>query len=419
MKLLLTGYCGRSHSIIEKLETDPRVDRIFWAPGNAGKVSSKVQNVPIRATDGAGLVRFTRENAVDLTIVSQNFAIYEGVGNTFRDAKLPVFGPTREMAALEWDKVWAKDFFVKHGISSPTHRLLTDPEEISAYARSVELPTVVKYGGLAYGGGVFLCDTREEVLDAVSQITNSEIRAVSGSDEAVIFEQFVTGREVSMHFMADGEHSVFVGDARDYKRAEDGDSGANTAGMGSYTPTGFVTPEHVRQVQEQIIEPTLAGMQDQGTPYRGVLYAGVIFTDRGPMLLEFNCRFGDSECQALMGRLDANLLDLFLAEDLDGMRVGFKNTSCVTVVMCTAGYPADAGVQEHVVHGLDDVDPDISVYHYGTKRVGGEIVTPTGRVLSVTANGDTREAAAERVYANTGRISWEGVRYRTDVGRLV
>ncbi len=416
MKLLFTGNCARSHAIIDKILDDARIEHIYWAPGNAGLRSSRVENIPIAADDGVALADFASKNQVDFTIVSQNYAMFAGVVNAFQAAGLPVYGPTREMAALEWNKIWAKDFFAVNGIPSPAHRLVQEKDYILKAAQDSSLPVVIKYGGLAYGGGVFICHSRDEARQAVGKITASRLKTISGGDDAVIFEEVVTGEEVSMHFMVANGSAVFVGGARDYKRALDGDQGSNTAGMGSFSPSGHVDGAIVQQVQEQIIHPTIQGMRAKGLDYHGVLYAGVMLTERGPMLLEYNCRFGDSECQALLGRLDSNLLDLFLAEDLSDVQVEINDRTCMTVCMCTRDYPSDAGIQEHPISGLDQVDPEIRVFHYGTKRQGDQILTPTGRVLSVTADGESKSEVREKIYRNVGKISWPGVRYRRDIG---
>jgi phosphoribosylamine--glycine ligase len=242
---------------------------------------------------------------------------------------------------------------------------------------------------------------------------------VSGRRDSVIFEEYVSGKEVSMHFITDGNNCIFIGDARDYKKALDGDTGLNTAGMGSYSPCGYVDNNTYQRIVKTIIHPTITGMKSIGRPYRGVLYAGILITEKGPLLLEYNCRFGDSECQVILPRMEYNLLDLLLAEDLHETEVLLSDKCCVTVCMCTRNYPESVGKQEHIIYGLDNVDHDISVYHYGTRHKDASIVTSTGRVLSITGTGDSLQEVSDRIYMNIARITWNGCYYRKDIGTLV
>jgi len=419
MKILVTGNCARSHAIISNIMDDPRVTKIYWAPGNAGITSSIIEQVPIHPDNAEELVAFAVKKQIDFTLAGQNFAFYSGIVNKFNAAGLKIFGPTSEAARLEWNKIWAKQFFDENNIPSPKSFLVTGEEQIISTANTVELPVVIKYGGLAYGCGVFICFTRDEALNAVHKILYKHFKTISGKHDIAIFEEYVTGREVSMHFVVDGNHSVFIGDVRDYKKAFDGDTGPNTAGMGSYAPCEYLDEKTYQQIKNTIVDPTIQGMKKIGHPYTGVLYAGIMLTDRGPLLLEYNCRFGDSECQVLLPRLESNLLDILLSEDLCKIEVKLNEKHCVTVCMCTYNYPEPMGKQEQVIYGLDQVHDDVTVYHYGTKNDGRFLMTPTGRVLSVTATGNSRQEAHNKIYRRISAITWEGCRYRKDIGLLV
>lgn len=418
MKILVTGNCARSHAIILKIMGDRRITKIYWTPGNAGITSPIVKKIPIYPDNINELVKFALKNKIDFTIALQNFAIYRGIVNKFNAAGLKIFGPTLEAAKLEWDKAWSKQFFTENNIPSPKYFFAIGKEQILATANTIQLPVVVKYNGLAYGCGVFICITRDEVISAVHKILYEKFKIISGKYNTVIFEEYITGKEISMHFAVDGSNSIFIGDARDYKKVFDGDTGQNTAGMGSYSPCEYLDKKTYLQIVNTIINPTIQGMKKIGYPYKGILYAGIMLTKNGPMLLEHNCRFGDSECQVLLPRLESNLLDILLSEDLRKTEVKLNGKYCVAVSMCTYNYPEQNNKQEHVIYGLDKVYYDIAVYHYGTKNNTNALITPKGRVLSVTAIGNSRQEAHNKIYRSIPAISWEGCQYRKDIGLL-
>lgn len=420
MKILVTGNCARSHAIISNIIDDNRVTKIYWAPGNAGITSSIIEKIPINPDDVEELVTFAKKKQIDFTIAGQNIAFYRGIVNKFNAAGLKIFGPTSEAAKLEWNKIFAKQFFEENNIPSPNFFLVTGEEQIISTANTIELPVIIKYDGLAYGRGVFVCFTRKQALNAVNQIIYEKFKTISGRHDIVIFEEYVTGKEVSMFFIVDGNNSVFIGEARDYKKAFDGDTGPNTAGMGSYSPCEYLDKKTYEQIIDTIIHPTIQGMKKIGHPYKGVLYAGIMLTDKGPLLLEYNCRFGDPECQVLLPRLKSNLLDILLSENLRNTEVKFNDKHCVSVCMCSYNYPEQTDEREDIIYGLDKVEnDDITVYHYGTKNNGLFLMTPTGRVLSVSATGRSRQEAHNKIYKNISSITWKGCQYRKDIGLLV
>lgn len=258
MKILVTGNCARSHAIVSNIMTDNRVTRIYWAPGNAGITSSLIKRISIPPDNAEELIAFAIKQQIDFTIAGQNFVFYSGIVNKFNAAGLKIFGPTSEAAKLEWDKIWAKQFFDENHIPSPKYFLVIGANQIISMANTVELPVVVKYGGLAYGLGVFVCFTRNETLNAVHKILyGKKFKTISGRHDVVIFEEYVTGKEVSMHFVVGENHGIFIGEARDYKKAFDGDTGPNTAGMGSYSPCEYLDKNTYQQIIETIINPTI------------------------------------------------------------------------------------------------------------------------------------------------------------------
>jgi len=422
MNILIVGSGGREHALAWKLRQSASVNRIFCAPGNAG-MESVGTTVPLKATDLDGLLRFAQDNAVDLTVVGPEQPLVMGIADVFQDHKLVVFGPTAAAARLEGSKVFAKDFLYRHGI--PTARFgsfdAASEREAEAFIDGSSLPLVVKADGLAAGKGVVICQTRGEARIALREML--EARAFGAAGDRVVIEEFLAGEEASVFAICDGERFVTLPCAQDHKRILDGDRGKNTGGMGAYAPAPVMTQGLLRRVEEEIIRPTLEGMKKEGTPYRGCLYAGLMITEDGPKVLEFNCRFGDPETQVVIPLIDGDLAVLLHAAasgSLEGMTPAFHEASAVCIVMASRGYP-DAYETGKVIRGLDSADLEKGeiVFHAGTRREGDAIITAGGRVLGVTVVGYKHEleATIDAAYRLVHRIAFDGAYYRSDIGK--
>ncbi len=418
MRVLVVGSGAREHAIAWKLRQSARLSHLFVAPGNAG-TASIAENLPTSASDMEGLARTAREHQVDLTIVGPEAPLAQGIVDLFRAQGLAVFGPTKAAARIEASKVFSKSLMQRHGIPTAAAQVFSSYEAARRYVMKHELPLVVKADGLAAGKGVFVCHTQEEALEALHECM--EARAFGLAGDQVLVEECLQGREVSVFSFTDGTHLSPLVAACDYKRVGDGERGPNTGGMGSYSPPEFWTARLAEQVRVTIMEPTVRAMAQEGYPYQGVLYAGLMMTQEGPKVIEFNCRLGDPETQALLPRLKTDLLELCLAV-LDGrlqeLPVKWSPEACVGVVMASQGYPGNypRGVS---IQGLERGDKDGVVFHAGTKpAAAGQVVTDGGRVLTVTALGATLEEARQRVYRNVERISFEGAHYRRDIAAL-
>lgn len=422
MNVLVIGSGGREHAIAWKLRQSPAVKKLFLAPGNAG-MESVGTTVPLRASDVQGLLRFAQDNAVDLTVVGPEQPLVEGLVDRFAERGLTVFGPTASAARLEGSKAFAKDFMRRHEI--PTARFGTfdgsSGKAAEAFIESVRGPLVVKADGLAAGKGVVICQTRAEARIAVREMLETGVFGSAGRH--VVIEEFLEGEEASVFAICDGERYVLLPCAQDHKRILDGDRGKNTGGMGAYAPAPIMTAELIRKAEEQVIRPTLAGMKAEGSPYRGCLYAGLMITSSGLKVLEYNCRFGDPETQAVIPLLDGDLAELLQAAaigSLEGHSPAFHDASAVCVVMASRGYP-DSYETGKVIRGLDSADLEKGeiVFHAGTRREGDAIVTSGGRVLGVTVVGYRHEleATIDAAYRLVHRIAFDGAYYRSDIGK--
>jgi phosphoribosylamine---glycine ligase len=420
MRILIVGGGGREHALAWKIARSTRVERLFVAPGNAGTAREpQTINVPIAAEDLAGLRTFAAAEAIDLTIVGPEAPLVAGIVDEFRAADLKILGPTRAAARLEGSKRFAKDFLAEHEIPTPAYASFTHPAEATAYIRSRGAPIVVKADGLAAGKGVIVARTEEEAIDAVNAMLHSQVFGAAG--RRVVIEEFLTGEEASFICMVDGEHVLPLATSQDHKARDDGDLGPNTGGMGAYSPAPVVTPTIHDRVMREVIEPTVAGMMARGHPYTGFLYAGLMITaDGAPKVLEFNCRLGDPETQAILLRLQSDLVSLCLAAadgTLAGTRPQWDSRVAVGVVMTASGYPG-AYVKDEPIRGLPAHETEgVKIFHAGTAQRNREIVTNGGRVLCVTALGETIENARLRAYQQTRAIHWNGVHFRTDIGR--
>ena len=417
MRILVIGSGGREHALAWKLARSPKVRQMFIAPGNGG-TATVGQNVPIAATDISGLVSFSRQEQIDLTIVGPEVSLVAGLVDAFNAAGLRVFGPTQAAARLEGSKAFAKQFMVEEGIPTAPATIFRDYAAAQAFLRQIVPPVVIKASGLAAGKGVIICPTRQEAEAALRQVMAERVFGDAG-DEALV-EVCLQGEEVSLLAFCDGRTVVPMLPARDYKRVGDGDEGPNTGGMGGYAPSPYLPPTLVQEIMARVLQPVMDGMRRRSTPYVGVLYAGLMLTDLGPRVLEFNCRFGDPETQSLMPLLESDLVEICLActeGRLDQIQVRWSSDQAVCVVLASGGYPGDYASGKEIT-GLDEAGRTPSVvFHAGTKQQDGRLVTAGGRVLAVTATAPTLSQARAQVYAAAGQIHFEGMYYRKDIAQ--
>jgi phosphoribosylamine--glycine ligase len=417
MKLLIVGSGGREHALCWAISASPLVEHVYCAPGNAG-IAEDAECVPIGAMDFAGIIAFCKKAAIDLVVVGPEAPLVAGLVDALEAEGIAAFGPSKAAAALEGSKGFMKDLCAREGIPTAAYRRFTEAAPAKAYIAAQGAPIVVKADGLAAGKGVVVAATFAEADAAVDAALSGRFGA-AGTE--IVVEEFLAGEEASFFALCDGEYALPLAAAQDHKRVGDGDTGPNTGGMGAYSPCAAVTPEIEAQVMERIILPTVRAMARDGHPYKGVLYAGLMLTAEGPKLIEYNCRFGDPECQPLMLRLQSDLVPALLATRdgiLNRVDLRWYDQSAICVVMAANGYPNDPqrGTE---IHGLDKAgaEPDVKIFHAGTKREGGRILADGGRVLGITATGSGLTAARERAYRAVDRIDWPGGFCRRDIGK--
>jgi phosphoribosylamine--glycine ligase len=419
MDLLLIGSGGREHALAWKLAQSSRVDKIYVAPGNGGTATqARAQNVPIAADDLPALRDFAQAEGIGLTIVGPEIPLVGGIVDLFEDAGLRIFGPSKAAAELEGSKAFSKRFMETHGIPTGRAGTFTDFDEAMRYLRQLDDVPVIKASGLAAGKGVILPETTSGAAAIVREMLLN--KRFGQASETVLIEERMQGPEVSVLAFTDGNDFLLMPAAQDHKRLLDGDRGPNTGGMGAFAPSPRATPALLEQVASNVIAPTLAGMRSEGIPFIGILYAGIMLTQDGPKVLEFNCRFGDPETQVILPLLDSDLLDLFEA-CIDGrlaeVTPTWREEHAVTVVMAARGYPGDYA-KGHEIAGLEDARRNgVLVFHAGTKLVDERLVTSGGRVLNVTGQGATLADAAHQAYAGVRFISFNGAQYRRDIAK--
>ncbi len=419
MNVLIIGAGGREHALGWKVAQNPNVKNIFVAPGNAGTaLEPKLQNVNIQVEDIAGLVVFAQENTIDLTIVGPEAPLVIGVVDAFRAAGLPIFGPTEAAAQLEGSKAFTKDFLARHKIPTGAYANFTEIEPALSYVREQGAPIVVKADGLAAGKGVIVAMTLEEAEDAIKDMLAGNAFGEAGS--RVVIEEFLDGEEASFIVMVDGKNVLPMATSQDHKRVGDKDTGPNTGGMGAYSPAPVVTQEIHDRIMQEVIYPTVNGMAQEGHPYTGFLYAGLMIDKDGtPKVIEYNCRFGDPETQPIMMRMQSDLVELCLTAidgKLDHAESKWDPRASIGIVLAAGGYPGDYRKGD-VISGLPSTETEgEKVFHAGTNEKDGQVVTNGGRVLCATALGNTVLEAQQRAYALTKQISWDGVFYRNDIG---
>jgi len=418
LKILVIGSGGREHALVWKLAQSPRAGTIYCAPGNAG-IAQQATCVPIPATDLGELAGFAEREGIDLTVVGPEQPLAAGIVDLFQERGLKAFGPTRRAALLESSKVWSKDFFARHGLPTGFFGTFDTAEDAIAYLDTQSYPVAVKADGLAAGKGVTLARTREEAVEA---IMDSLVRGVFGeSGRWVVIEEFLVGQEVSMMALSDGEHLYALPASQDHKQVCDGDQGPNTGGMGCYSPVPIFPEELYQHTLEGILQTTIRAMAAERRPFVGCLYAGLVLTEEGPKLLEYNGRFGDPETQVVLPRLEADLVDLLEAAVEGRLPEAVAPTSsgaAACVVMASGGYPGEYETGK-LIDGLGAAAKieDVIVFHAATKETDEGLVTSGGRVLGVTGLADTLPGAIETAYRGVAVISFERAHWRTDIGR--
>ncbi len=417
-KILIVGGGGREHALAWKAAQNPGIETVYVAPGNAGTAAEpKLKNVAISAEDIEQLAAFAEANQVDLTIVGPEAPLVKGIVDLFRARGLRCFGPTKAAAQLEGSKAFAKDFLARHQIPTARYGNFTEAEAAKAFVREMGTPIVVKADGLAAGKGVIIAHTEAEAFAAIDDMLAGNRFGDAG--HRVVVEEFLTGEEASFIVITDGKHIIPFASSQDHKARDNGDVGPNTGGMGAYSPAPVVTPEVHARIMDEVIRPTVEGMAEEGHVYQGFLYAGLMITEDGtPKVLEFNCRFGDPETQPIMMRLRSDLVELCDAAErgvLNDIDIEFDSRAALGVVMAAGGYP-NAYRKGDVIEGLENVAPDVKVFHAGTKLDGKHVLTNGGRVLCVTALGESVAEAQRKAYENVKKISWPDVYYRTDIG---
>ncbi|SES78097.1 phosphoribosylamine--glycine ligase [Thorsellia anophelis] len=420
--ILILGNGGREHALAWKIAQSNDIQTVYVAPGNGGTANEyKITNVAISATDIESLITFAKANHVDLTIVGPEAPLVIGVVDAFKKAGLAIFGPTQAAAQLEGSKAFTKDFLARHHIPTANYANFTDKDQAIEYVKAQGAPIVIKADGLAAGKGVIVAMTLEEAIAAIEDMLSGNKFGDAGS--RVVIEEFLDGEEASFIVMADGVHVLPMATSQDHKRVSNGDTGPNTGGMGAYSPAPVVTQTIHDKVMKEIIYPTIEGMAKEGMPYTGFLYAGLMIDKSGqPKVIEFNCRFGDPETQPIMMRMQGNLVELCelaIKGELDKGTCEWDERASVGVVMASEGYPENY-TTHHPILGLPDsttsaTEETTKVFHAGTQLSDGKIVTSGGRVLCVTALGNTVSEAQKAAYAVLKGITWQGAFYRTDI----
>ena len=415
MNILLIGSGGREHALAWKISQSPLLGTLFIAPGNPGTANCGT-NASVKVTDHEAVVAFCRLNSVELVVIGPEAPLVAGMADALIAACIPVFGPTAAAAQLEGSKGFTKDLCAEHNIPTAAYQRFNNATKAKAYVRGLKLPVVIKADGLAAGKGVTIAETFAEAFDAIEECFEGAF-GVAGAE--VVVEAFLTGTEASCFYLCDGKIALPFGTAQDHKRAFDGDKGPNTGGMGAFSPAMNMTPALEADVMERIIKPTLAAMAARGTPFTGVLYAGLMLTADGPQLIEYNARFGDPECQVLMLRLTSDIVPLLLAATkgaLSGQIAEWSDEAALTVVMAANGYPGtvDRGT---IITGVEAAEKTGAiVFHAGTQISKGRLLANGGRVLNVTAKGATLKDARDAAYVGVGAIDWPGGFNRMDIG---
>jgi phosphoribosylamine--glycine ligase len=417
MIILVVGSGGREHALCWAIAKSPKCNKLFCAPGNAG-ILQVADCIDIEAEDLTGIVTFSKKENVDLVVIGPEGALVDGLADELIANGIKAFGPSKTAAHLEGSKGFMKDFFTKYNIPTAAYGRFTDHEKATAYVKKNGTPIVIKASGLAGGKGVILCNNDEQAIQALQDIMKDHVFGDAGKE--VVIEEFLKGEEVSFFALVDGITVVPLASAQDHKAVHDGDKGPNTGGMGAYSPAPVVTDLLAKEIMVKIIEPTMKGMISEGRPYTGVLFAGLMITEDGPKVLEYNVRFGDPECQVLMARLNSDVVDAFDAVacgQLNNVKLSWLKQAALIVVMASKGYPGpfEKGTNIRNLSQVDAID-DVTVFHAGTKSLDNQLVANGGRVLGVTALGNTIQEAQSRAYKAVDKIDWPNGFCRRDIG---
>ncbi len=418
LKVLVVGSGGREHAICASVAKSPKVDKIYCAPGNAG-IGQIAECVPIGAMEFDKLVDFAKEKEIDLTVIGMDDPLVGGVVDKFEEAGLRVFGPRKNAAILEGSKAFSKDLMKKYNIPTAGYENFDSPEEAMKYLETAKMPIVLKADGLALGKGVLICQTREEAMEGVRTLMLDKKFGDAGN--TIVIEEFMTGKEVSVLSFVDGKTIKIMTSAQDHKRAKDGDQGLNTGGMGTFSPSPFYTDEVDDFCKKYIYQASVDAMAAEGRPFTGIIFFGLMLTEDGPKVLEYNARFGDPEAQVVLPRMKNDIIDVFEAcidGKLDEIDLEFEDNAAVCVVLASDGYPVsyEKGFEIKGLEKFDDME-GYYVFHAGTKLDDGKIVTNGGRVLGVTAKGDTLKEARANAYEATKLIDFDNKYMRTDIGK--
>lgn len=417
-KILIVGGGGREHAVGWKLAQSLRVEKIFFAPGNGGTAGIGT-NVDIKATDLAGLLNFAKNENIDFTLALPDDPLALGIVDEFQANGLRIWGPTKAAAQLEWSKAFSKEFMERHDLPTAKFAVFSDHTKAKEYVDSQMLPIVIKASGLALGKGVTICETREQTEKALEDIFIKKIFGEAGNE--VVIEKFLSGPEVSIHAFSDGKNFKMFPPSQDHKKAGVGDTGPNTGGMGTIAPLPFVSASQLKEIEDNIVAKTISGMTEEGAPFVGLIYPGLMLAKNGPKILEYNARFGDPETQTYIRLLDTDLLDIFeacVSGTLDKVDIKWKDIYACNIVLASGGYPGNYE-KGKAISGIKDAetDSDIIIFHAGTKIENEDLVTNGGRVLGVSATGKTLEEALAKAYKAVEKISFDGMQYRKDIGQ--
>lgn len=416
MKILVVGGGGREHAICWKLSKEKNVEKIYCAPGNAG-IANVAECVNIGDTNIEELLKFAKENEIGLTIVGPEVPLVMGIVDEFEKEGLRVFGPNKKCAQLEGSKAFSKEFMIKHNIPTAKYKEYTNLEEAISEIDSFGYPVVIKADGLAAGKGVVIPENREDAIATLKEMVSDKKFGAAG--DKIVIEEFLKGIETSILAFVDNDTIVPMASAKDHKKVNNYEQGPNTGGMGTFSPSEIYTEELANKVKETVLEKTLEGFKKDGLNFKGILFVGLMITEDGEKVLEYNVRFGDPETQSVLFRLETDLheiMEAILDNKLKDIEINYSDDEAVCVMLTSGGYP-DSYEKGKIITGLENLDDDIVVFHSGTKMFDGNLVTNGGRVIGITAKSTTVKDAAEKVYENIKKINFEGMHYRTDIGR--
>ena len=414
MKILVVGGGGREHAICWKLSKEANVDKIYCAPGNAG-ISNVAQCIDIQDSDIENLLKFAKENKIDLTIVGPEIPLVAGKVDKFEKKGLKIFGPNKKCAQLEGSKSFSKDFMIRHNLPTAKYKEYTDLDEAISEIDSFGYPVVIKADGLAAGKGVVIPENREDAITTLKEMMSD--KKFGNAGDKIVVEEFLTGIETSILAFVDNDTIVPMVSSKDHKKVFEGETGLNTGGMGTFSPSEIYTEKLAKEVQEKILDKTLEGFKKDNLNYKGILFVGLMITEDGPKILEYNVRFGDPETQSVLFRLDTDLnkiISEILNNNLKNIEINYSKEEAICVMLTSGGYPENYE-KGKVISGLENLDSDIVVFHSGTKFDNENIVTNGGRVIGITAKGKTVKEAGEKVYENIKKINFEKMHYRKDI----